>query len=546
MIEPELLALPDPVEGSESELPAPPSTEIGAYIDLGTNSARMVLVRFEPEGGHTIIGLIKEVVRLGEGEFEDRRLQPAAMQRAILVCRKMVDMAQAYGAEHIDAIATSATRDARNQQEFLERFEAEVGVAARVISGREEARLIYLGVSSGVHLGESRALFIDIGGGSTELIVGTQREILLLDSMKLGAIRLSGHFFRPQEDGPVSEARYAQLKREVQNVAVRNAQRLRELPVDLAIGSSGTIENLADIAVMAFEGRPRGRDDMLCLDQLREISAMLRGLDLAARRAVPGINPARADIIVAGAAIIETLMEEFGLERIQVSDRGLREGLIIDELMQRFPERYDALSVRERSVIDLGRSCGFDEAHARTVRRLAFDLLDSAQEMGLANFEAEDRAILGHAAMLHDIGTMLSYTSHEQHSYYLVRNADLLGFDQVEIASIAALARFHRRGFPDKKQPELRGFSPPVRRRVRRLAILLRLAESLDRSHSELVAQARFAKVGRRNALLKIRSQAGDCHLEIWGALRQCAHFERSYRRRLVLEVDGRRIEPED
>lgn len=513
---------------------------IGAFIDLGTNSVRLVLVRFDPEGGHSVISQVKEVVRLGEGEFIDQHLQPEAMQRAALVCQRFVDMARASGAGQIEAIATSATREARNQQDFLEMLREEAQLEMRVISGREEARLIYLGVSSGLHLDRRKALFIDIGGGSTEVIVGDQHEPDYLSSMKLGAIRLSSMFFLPDETGPVADDRYALIKRYVQNAAVRSIQRIRETPFDLAMGSSGTIENLADIVVKRFEGRPREREDRIQLDQLRQVTQHLRGLPLEARREVPGINPARADIIVAGAAIIETLMEELGIETLQVSDRGLREGLIVDELMQRSPEHFGVLNVRERSVLELGRACGFDEAHARTVRRLSTELFDSAREVGLIDLGDEAREVLRHAALLHDIGAMLSYSSHERHTYYLVRHADLLGFDQAEIALIAAVARFHRKGFPRKKHEEYAVLGPEDRRQTRPLAVLLRLAEGLDRSHAALIDQVRFnGPLEADRAQLDIRSRDGDCHLEVWGVLRQRQAFQRAFGRELQVLVDG-------
>ena len=517
---------------------------VGAFIDLGTNSARMVLVRFESGGGHSVISHVKEVVRLGEGEFFDHRLQPEAMRRAALVCRQFAEMARANGVDRIEAIATSATREAVNQREFLALLEAETGLELRVISGREEARLIYMGVSSGLHLGQRTALFIDIGGGSTELVVGSQHEALMLDSMKLGAIRLSSLFFLPDESGPVSDERYALIKRYVQNAAVRSVQRIQGMSFDLAVGSSGSIENLADIVIRRFEGRPRQRDDELDRVRLSEVVTELRALDLEARRQVPGINPARADIIVAGAAILETLMEELGIERLQVSERGLREGLIADELMRRNPELYGALDVRERSVVELGRSCGFDEAHAREVRRLCGALFDSARLIGLTDLEDADREILSHAAMLHDIGTMLSYSSHERHSHYLIGNADLLGFDRAEIAAIAAVARFHRRGFPGKKHPEYRALPAGDRKRIRPLSVLLRLAESLDRSHGAQVERAAFVALDSAAATLEIASASGDCHLEVWGALRQRESFHRAFGRRLQLRVDGQPAGP--
>jgi Exopolyphosphatase len=226
----------------------PSRGKVAAFLDMGTNSVRLLVVRVDPGGVYTVLNQQREVVRLGEGEFQEQLLQPEAMDRAVLVCRKFNDLARAYGAEDIVAVATSATRDAENQGKFLARLEKEAGLEVRVISGREEARLIYLGVSSGVHMGSRNAAFIDIGGGSTEVIVGNQAEHAYLDTLKLGAIRLTQMFFLPDEKGPVSAPRYALICQYVKNAAIRTSQRVREHKIDMALGSSGTIMNLAEIA----------------------------------------------------------------------------------------------------------------------------------------------------------------------------------------------------------------------------------------------------------------------------------------------------------
>ena len=208
----------------------------------------------------------KETVRLGEGEFVENALQPEAMERTILVCRKFGELARASGATEVIAVATSAVRDAANQREFLERFNAETQLDMRVISGREEARLIYQGVASGVHLGSKNALFIDIGGGSAEVIIGNQHEYHDLDSLKLGAIRLTMQFL-PGETGPISSEQYAAIQQHVRSTAVRFIQRARPYEAHLAFGSSGTVENLTGIAARTLHGRQPLRHETLTLTQ---------------------------------------------------------------------------------------------------------------------------------------------------------------------------------------------------------------------------------------------------------------------------------------
>ncbi len=236
--------------------------QVIAFIDIGTNSVRLLLVRMNPNHSYSVINQEKEIVRLGEGEFVDQYLQPEAMQRAALVCQKFVEMARAYGAEEIITIATSATREAVNKAAFLRLLQQEAQLEVRTISGLEEARLIYMGLSSGIHLGQRQALFLDIGGGSTEVIVGDQAQHQVLDSLKLGAIRLSTLFFLPEEQGPVADERYALICQYVRNAAVRTVHQVRQYRLDLAIGSSGTIESLADIAAYRFLDRRREPDDL--------------------------------------------------------------------------------------------------------------------------------------------------------------------------------------------------------------------------------------------------------------------------------------------
>jgi hypothetical protein len=223
-------------------LPTPQATtpplangELVAFLDLGTNSVRLLLVRMYPDHTFTVVAEQKETVRLGEGEFRQNRLQPEAMRRASLVCAKFAESARSRGARQIVAVATSATREAENRGVFLRHLRRVAGIDVRVISGKEEARLIYLGVSSGLNLGARQTLFIDIGGGSTETIIGDQQQYRFLDSLKLGAIRLSGMFFRKDDTGPVSSTRYARIQRYVRTRSVRTLIRRSPARVPPAI-----------------------------------------------------------------------------------------------------------------------------------------------------------------------------------------------------------------------------------------------------------------------------------------------------------------------
>ncbi len=516
----------------------PLSGRVIAFMDIGTNSVRLLLVRINANQSYTVLSDQKETVRLGEGEFIEQYLQPEAMQRAILVCHKFAEMARSYHAEEIVAVATAATREAQNRDDFIRRLKREAQLDVRVVSGKEEARLIFLGVVSGVYLGDQQALFIDIGGGSTEIILGNQREYLHLDSLKLGAIRVTSLFFLPDETTPVTPVRYAVLKQFVRNALLRTAQQLQGRQMDLAFGSSGTAENLGDIAAYHFYNRARQRDDVFSHAQLKEVIQMLCDMPLEERRRVPGINPGRADIILGGAAILDTIMEELHLPDLHITDRGLRDGLLIDYLSRsEQAPLFTGVSVRERSVLQLGRTCNIDEAHARHVAQLALELFDSARQIHLHRFSSKERELLEYAALVHDVGAFLSYNNHQAHSYYLVRNYDLLGFYQNEINLIALAAFFHRKALPSKKKHlEFAELDKRSQKLVRLYAVVLRLAENLDRSHRSSVEHARFCQGKGKSVVLELTSNS-DIQLEVWGTQNHLPAFRKIFDRDLTIEV---------
>lgn len=488
------------------------------FVDIGTNSVRLMVVRLEPDHSWSTITLQKEPVRLGEGEFgAESALQPAAMDRATLVCRSFAELARSHGAATVIAVATSATREAGNQAAFVRRLREEAGIDVHVVSGQEEARLIFLGVLSRVHLGERRALVIDIGGGSTEVALGDHAGAEYLDSLRLGAIRLTSEFPEASADPPVSAKVYEAMRRRVQVEAARIRRQLAGERIDVVFGTSGTIRNLASVVVRALRGGAPQRVDTLSRAEVRKVAKMLRSLSLEERRVVPGLNPLRADIVIAGAAILDALMEDLGLAEIQaVAECGLREGLVVDHLARGAHEASpNAPTVRERSILQLARACAFDETHARHVAGLALELFDSARAVGLHRYGDEERELFWYAALVHDVGTFLSYSDHHLHSYYLIRHADLLGFNENEIATMAATALFHRKAKPGTRHPAFAELDRPMRKEVRLLSALLRLAEYLDRGHSGAVAHASLRADGPGALVLEVRP-AKDWHLEQW------------------------------
>ncbi|AKB30683.1 Exopolyphosphatase [Methanosarcina siciliae T4/M] len=499
-----------------------------AFIDIGTNSVRLLLVRINPNGSYQPLTKQKETVRLGEKEFIDRILQPKAMERATVVCKKFMELARAYKAEEIMAVATSATRDASNKVQFLEMIKREANLEVCTISGSEEARLIYLGVSSGLRLGYTKALFIDIGGGSTEVSIGDQNKFYFLHSLNLGAIRLT-NMFLPDETGPVSEEQYEQIKAYIRHKTVDIIKELSRYKASCAVGSSGTIENLAKIAFVYLHKPSPESFEKLEYEDLKKIVRAMCALPLEERRKFPGINVQRADIILAGAAIIETFMEELELPEIAVSKRGLREGLLVDYISKsEFSYMVTQMSVRKRSIMQLGLACNFDEEHAHIVTRLALELFDSIQALGVHEFEGSERELLEYGATLHDIGTFLSYDTHQAHAYHLIRESNLPGFQPEEIEIIANLAYFHRKNTPKKKHPNLEGLSKETVMSIRLLSALLRIAEGLDRSHTGIISHVRFYIASTDSLVLEMHARR-ECQLEIWEVEKQKKYFKKMF-----------------
>jgi exopolyphosphatase / guanosine-5'-triphosphate,3'-diphosphate pyrophosphatase len=512
------------------------TAEVVGFVDIGTNAVRLLVVRINPNFSHLIICQEKEVVRLGEEEFSDNLLKPAAMERAIFVCGKFAALAKTYGATNIIAVGTSAIREAQNQSDFLRQLFNETGLNVHVISGKEEARLIYLGVVSGLDIGDKKAIFIDLGGGSTEIAIGDQNKLYYAHSLQLGAIRLTSQFVGEGWTGSISNKIYKQMKNHVSLNIQKVKENVQECGSRRAWGSSGTIINLAEVASKVCKKNGNGGNLTLTRKNLKKLAATLCSLNLEDRKKLPGINPDRADIIVAGAAIIDSVMEDFGLEEICVSHKELRDGLLVDYLSNFATYReLQKAPVRNRSVLHLCRSFNIDEKHSETVSTLALQLFDSAKQIGLHNLDDKDRDLLAYASKLHDIGDFISFNDHHLHSHYVISNAELYGFERQEITIMANIARFHRKKLPSKKTLKSTGLDEKSKTAIAILSTFLRLAEKLDRSHCALVKKTEFSKNGKDGIQLTFYSDS-DCSLEKWSIDQNNQAFFEAFQKQLEVE----------
>jgi exopolyphosphatase / guanosine-5'-triphosphate,3'-diphosphate pyrophosphatase len=504
-----------------------------AFIDIGTNSIRLFVVKLNPDCSYVVLTSQKEAVRLGEGEFETGLITEEAMDRAVMVVGRFVELAHSFYVDEFIAVATSATREAQNRYEFLSRLRKESHLDVQVISGREEARLIFMGVTAAMPLKDEQIMVIDIGGGSTEMAIGKEGTCNYLSSMRLGSIRLTNMFFPDGVENPVSESRYEEIRdyirTEIKGV-VRQAGRHH---ADIVVGSSGTIINLCDISARLYHPGDQKRT-LLSASDIKKTIIKICSLSLPERRKIPGINPERADIIIAGSLIIDTLMQDLNISSLEVTQRGLQDGLLADYLgkMEGFP-LLGHLSVREKSVLLTGRAFGINEYHARTVSTLALQLFDSGLKVGLHTLGSRERELLEYASFLHDIGSLISFNNHHLHSYYIIRNSELLGFNPDDVLIMANIARYHRKKLPKKKELEMPELDEHGKDLVTILSTFLRLSESLDRRHAALIERVAFTGINNKTAELEIRARE-DCQFESWGVDNEAKNFERTFN--LVLD----------
>jgi exopolyphosphatase/guanosine-5'-triphosphate,3'-diphosphate pyrophosphatase len=491
-----------------------------AAIDIGTNSVHAVVARLtEGEGGprFEVLEREKDMVRLGSSADDIRQLDDDAIDRTVAALDRFRQVAEAFGAP-VTAVATSAVREAENRDDLIDRAWTEAGVHINVVSGVEEARLIHLGVLQAVPVFEQRLLLCDIGGGSTELLVGLRGEVLAARSLKLGAIRLTRRFF----DGElVHPGAVDACRRFVRSTLAPFAREIRALDVEVAIGSSGTITAVAEMAAArATGGRPRTvRGLVLTRVQLDEVVAELIAAPTTAARAdLPGLDASRADIILAGALILEQVVHELALEELVISDYALREGVLLDAWQRRHGGSLHHLSdLRRRSVLTMAEAMDEDRPHSAQVANLALQLFDATRARhGLGD---EARELLEAAALLCNVGMFLSHAQHHKHSYYVIRSTDrLTGFTDHEVELIALVARSHRKSEPKPKHAEFAAVDEADQQLVRVLAGLLRVATGLDRNHAARVARVDVEERGGELVIRATPTDGADVGLELYAA----------------------------
>jgi exopolyphosphatase/guanosine-5'-triphosphate,3'-diphosphate pyrophosphatase len=515
----------------ETREPAEAASRL-AVIDLGSNSFRLVVFASHGPGEDGVgwwrrVDEIYQPVRIAEGMAATGRLGVEPMARALTALDAFAHYCRAtgLGPGEIDAVATSAIREARNQSELLAQARARSGLPIRVLSEEEEARYGYLAAVNSTTLADGHV--IDLGGGSLQLVRVRGREEREWGSWPLGTVRMTERFM-PGRD-PLDLAELEPLREHVRAT-------LHAAPWlgggDRVVGVGGTLRNLATALQRAARlPDPSVQGAVIERAALAELVGRLAALGVEQRARLPGIKPARADVILAGAVIAEAVLELTGAPQIEVTEAGLREGIFLARhLAGRRPPLLE--DVRGASVLNLAARYGAAGAHSRHVAALALSMFDQLAAIGLHRGDPDERELLWAASMLHDVGMSVDYDDHHKHSRYLILHGGLPGFSPREVALIAQAVRYHRKDMPSPGP--LRGhFRKGDRRRLERCVALLRLAEDLERARDQLVRSAAFSRENGSVAL-RLRGE-GASALPRWAAAREGELFARAFGCELVV-----------
>jgi len=485
-----------------------------AAVDVGTNSFHLLIAR--PIGGKRfeVVTTEKEMVRLGSGSGDMKTLAPDAIQRGVETLERFRRIADGAGAS-VRAVATSAVREAENRDDFLRRAKAEAGVEVEVISGVEEARLIHLGVLQAVPVFDQRLLLVDIGGGSTEFLVGQRGDVVDALSVKLGAIRLTDRFF---SDDPVTTEQVDACRAYVRAYLAPVVLEIGRHPFDVAVGSSGTISSVAEL-VLATRGDAGARTANVSFtrsDVDAVVDALVAAPTVKDRLTIPGMDPRRADIIVGGAVLLQQAMADLHIAEMTVSNYALREGLLLDTLQRADDASLHHLGeIRSQAVQHLAALVPEEREHGEHARTIALALFDATESLhGLGE---DCRELLEAASLLANVGLVISHARHHLHSYYVIRNSEqLTGFTEREVELVAQVARYHRKSAPKAKHLEYTSLTEHDQHIVRVLAGILRVANALDRTYAGHVAAVTCA-LTKETLTVQVEAR-GDTSLELYTA----------------------------
>lgn len=524
-----------------------------AAIDVGSNSLHLVIAKISTNwADFQVIEKLKAQVRLGHGGGKFSFLLDEAIADGVRAMKEFARIAREHDVLAVRAVATSAVREAENKDVFIEQVRKTSGIDIEVVSGYEESRLIFLGACRALGLHNEKIALCDIGGGSAELIAANKGELVYASSFKIGAIRMTEKFFQNKEF-PQSEA-VAACKEFVENEIFEAVQQLKKNGFNKFVGTSGTIQTLANMALYATKDLAKPKPS----ENLNNVTVKKNALDLVVKNILeadqiqrisklPGIDSKRADIITAGAITYQTILNALDVKEFVISSYALREGILIDYIERQRSESpseaegYHLGTERLNSILLVGKKYDFLEPHATHVKNLALMIYDNLSDIHKLPVQA--RAYLEAASLLHDVGFFVSKSSHHKHSLYIIQNSEIFGFTENELAIIANTARYHRKSHPKASHNEFNKLTAAEKEIVLKLASILRIAEALDRSHNSLVSNIKTTFDSKKiNFELTAKYDISDnaqqlLHLELWSFDRRKGLLEETYSRSVSYSI---------
>ena len=504
-----------------------------AAIDIGTNSIHMIVVEATSKNSFDILDREKEMAKLGAGVFASNYISDRAFKLGLSTIARYVQLADRLGVDEIITAATSAIREAHNGEEFLKEVVAQTGLSPRIISGKEEARLIFLAVRNSIAIKEDKALVIDIGGGSTEIVVGNRSKIFFGESMPLGVLRLLDMF---EDKGAVGAEGQGVLEAHIRFVAERVFDRVHELGFDRVIGTSGTIRTMGEAAHIAADGKSLQsvNAEVVKLEEIDRLTQKLLEMKLKERAEVDEISDKRADAIHLGGVLLTQLLEMADVKEITLCDASLREGMILDYLERHSQELADfpqPKNLRYRKAARLVYKYESDWSENCHVANLALQIFDQTQQ--LHQYGDFEREILEFAALLHDIGQFISFRKHHKNSRYILKQTDPRGFTDEEMLLIRHLTRYHCKAKPSKKHKQFKKLSKRNRRIIRVLSGILRIAVALNKTKNRRVERV-SCQISEEKLTITV---AGKDNLEVerWAARRKSKVLSSALKRKIIV-----------
>lgn len=511
-----------------------------AAIDLGTNSFHLLIVELRDINSNSIsienginrsfniLYKQREIVRINIGKKNNPKFLPEeGIQRALNVLDEFKEKIDEFDAE-VFAVATSAIREAENRDEFLKLVNDKLGIEINVVSGYEEARLIYLGVLQGLNVYNKQILLIDIGGGSTELLIGKRGKVLFVSSLKIGAVRLAQRFFNQSEN--FSEHQKKKCENFIEQIVVPNIKPIKKIGYDQVIGTSGEIQAIARMIFNevydTYNYKPIDNVEFTYKQFEKVSKKIFNAKSLNELKSLPALDEKRSEIILPGTLILKVLLEKLNIDRITVSASALREGIIIDALekiQKKEATKRHLLSESEKrknkrlkSVIEFAKSFDVDLKHSEQVKKISLQIFDELQTIHkLTNFHRE---LLEYAAILHDIGYYISPLKHHKHSYNIIKNSELVGFTSEEIEIIANITRYHRKALPDDKHENFANLSEENKKVVKILSAILRMSDGLEKTHAALINSIKSIQTKKDEIVLVLRYLTHPPDTELWAA----------------------------